>query len=204
MAKYPLELLQLITFLKKLPGVGGRTAERFAFHLLSWSQNEAEQFSELVGSLKEKIKSCTECGCLTDQNLCVFCQNPHRDQTQLCIIASAKDAYSLEETGSYRGLYHVLGGLLSPMDGKTVEHLSLHRLKERVESLQTKEIIIALDSTLEGDTTSVFLKSQYLVLGAQRFKTRFWAASRQLFRFHRWGNPRKSARRKTANVVCPS
>jgi recombination protein RecR len=160
MAKYPSDLAQLIAFLKKLPGVGTKTAERFAFQLLNWPDGELQTFSTLLAQLKEKITECSECRCLTDDNLCPFCHSGMRDKTQLCIIASPRDAYSLEETGAYRGLYHVLGGLLSPLDGKTPEHLNLEQLKKRIATLQIKEIIIALDSTLEGDTTSLFLKEQ--------------------------------------------
>jgi recombination protein RecR len=160
MARYPSVLAQLIAYLKKLPGVGSKTAERFAFQLLDWPDVELQTFSTLFAQLKEKIVKCPECHCLTDNDLCPFCHGGTRDKTQLCIIASPRDAYSLDETGAYRGLYHVLGGLLSPLDGKTPEHLNLERLKKRITALQIKEIIIALDSTLEGDTTSLFLKEQ--------------------------------------------
>jgi recombination protein RecR len=160
MAKYPSELAQLIAFLKKLPGVGTKTAERFAFQLLNWSDGELQIFSSLLAEFKKKMIQCSECRCLTDNGLCPFCHSGMRDRTQLCIIASPRDAYSLEETGAYRGLYHVLGGLLSPLDGRAPEHLNLDPLKKRITSLQIKEIIIALDSTLEGDTTSLFLKEQ--------------------------------------------
>lgn len=158
MAKYPVDLIQLIAFLKKLPGVGTKTAERFAFQLLNWQEGDLQQLSQSLGSLKEKITHCPECHCLTERGACQFCHGTTRDPSQLCIIAHAKDAYFIDETGAYRGLYHVLGGLLSPIDGKTPEHLHLERLKERITRLGIKEIIIALDSTLEGDTTSLYLK----------------------------------------------
>src|SRR6267154_1631352 len=110
MTKYPFDLAQLIAFLKKLPGVGTKTAERFAFQLLNWSEEELQAFSTLFAQLKKKITQCEDCHCLTDNHCCPFCHNVMRDKTQLCIIASPRDAYSLEETGAYRGLYHVLGG----------------------------------------------------------------------------------------------
>ncbi len=160
MAKYPFELTQLIAYLKKLPGVGTRTAERFAFHLLEWPNGELHSFSSLLAQIKKRITPCPECHCLTDNGCCAFCDSSKRNSSQLCIIAAARDAYALEETGSYRGYYHVLGGLLSPIEGKTPEHLNLERLQKRITTLQIKEIIIALDSTLEGDTTSLFLKEQ--------------------------------------------
>jgi recombination protein RecR len=160
MAKYPFELTQLIAYLKKLPGVGTKTAERFAFGLLDWREDELHALSALLAQLKKRITPCPECHCLTDSGPCYFCDRSKRDPSQLCIIASPRDAYAIEETGSFRGFYHVLGGLLSPIEGKTPEHLNLDHLKKRLTSLQIQEIIIALDSTLEGDTTSLFLKEQ--------------------------------------------
>lgn len=160
MAKYPSDLAQLIAFFKKLPGVGTKTAERFAFQILNWPENELMSFSSLLAELKKKITHCSECYCLADHSICAFCSNNARERTQLCIIASPRDAYYLEETGTYHGLYHVLGGLLSPLNGQTPEHLNLEKLKKRILDLKIKEIIIALDSTLEGDTTSLFLKEQ--------------------------------------------
>lgn len=160
MAKYPSNLVQVIAFLKKFPGVGTKTAERFAFQFLNWQEDDLLAFSTLLAEIKKKITKCPNCCCLADNDICPFCHSSERDKTQLCIIASPRDAYSLEETGAYRGLYHVLGGLLSPLNGRTPEHLNLKHLKKRVTSEQIKEIIIALDSTLEGDTTSLFLKEQ--------------------------------------------
>ncbi len=173
MAKYPHELTQLIAFLKKLPGVGTKTAERFAFQLLSWQDHDLSHFAHFLQGLKEKIMHCTECHCLTDAGKCSFCHSPSRDTSKLCIIASAREAYSIDETGAYRGLYHVLGGLLSPIEGKTPEHLRLDLLKARIERLQIQEIIIALDSTLEGDTTSLFIKEEMLSLGLPVFRLAF-------------------------------
>lgn len=160
MAKYPSDLVHLIAFLKKLPGVGTKTAERYAFQMLNWQDSELGNLAGLLLELKKKIPHCTECKCLTDNGICPFCESTTRDRSQLCIIASPRDAYSIDETGAYRGLYHVLGGLLSPIDGRSPDHLNLGQLKKRIVDLQVKEIIIALDSTLEGDTTSLYLKEQ--------------------------------------------
>lgn len=165
MAKYPSELTHLIAYLKRLPGVGTKTAERFAFQLLDWQEAELKNFSSTLFHLKEKITQCPECHCLTSDDQCFFCHSVSRDKSQLCIVASPRDAYSIDETGAFKGLYHVLGGLLSPIDGKSPEHLNLEHLKKRIHSLQIKEIIIALDSTLEGDTTSLFLKEQIQIWG---------------------------------------
>lgn len=158
MTRYPVALQQLIAFLKKLPGVGTKTAERFAFHLLSWPQAELAAFSTILANLRQTITQCPDCKCFMEKTHCPFCADSQRDPSQLCIISSPKDAYVIEETRSFKGLYHVLGCLLSPMEGRSVEHLNLDHLKKRITSHPIKEIIIALDSTIEGDTTSLYLK----------------------------------------------
>lgn len=160
MSKYPPALLNLIGYLKKLPGVGSKTAERFAFQLLNWPEVQLHDLAVHIQKIKEKIQHCPECNCLMEGALCHFCDVNKRDAHTLCIISSAKDVYSIEETRSYRGLYHVLGGLLSPLNGCRPEHLRLEQLKNRIESNRIQEIIIALDSTLEGDATALYLKDQ--------------------------------------------
>ncbi len=167
MLRYPKDLLTLIAHLKKLPGVGKKTAERYAFHLLDWEGKDLHEFAEGLATLKEKVQSCMECGCLMDGVRCTFCDHDKRDRSILCIIASPRDAYAIEETGDFRGMYHVLGTLLSPLDGKTPENLNLPQLEERIQRLGTKEIILALDSTLEGDATSFFLKEQFAKMGIE-------------------------------------
>jgi recombination protein RecR len=165
MAKYPLPLQQLIAHLKKLPGVGSKTAERFAFHLLSWNATELASIASSLTHLRESITQCPECQCLMEKNLCPFCADALRDRSQICIITSPKDIYAIEETHSFKGLYHVLGCLLSPLEGKSIEHLDLDRFQNRLEKYPIKEVIIALDSTLEGDTTSLYLKEYLLKWG---------------------------------------
>jgi len=158
MLKYPADLLKLMGLFKKLPSVGGKTAERFAFQLLNWSEDQLKEFSYHLAVLKEKIKSCPECFCIMQEETCPFCQDTQRDKSLLCVIASPKDAYALEETHTFQGLYHVLGGLLSPLEKKHPEQLHLEALKKRLSILSVKEVIIALDSTLEGDATALYLK----------------------------------------------
>jgi recombination protein RecR len=156
----PQELLTLISHLKKLPGVGTRTAERFAFELLQWPEQELSSLAALLADIKKNIPSCPTCGCLANLSAgCPFCSSS-RDQTLLCLIASPRDAYTIEETQIYRGLYHVIEHLLSPLDGRHASSLRVDRIQERIRSHGTKEIIIAFDSTLEGDTTALFLKQQ--------------------------------------------
>ena len=155
--KFPEDLLSLIAYLKKLPGVGTRTAERFAFELLEWDKTALNSFSNSLQDLKEKIPPCTTCGCLTNQGSCSFCEGRKTDS--LCILASARDAYAIEETGNYRGLYHVIEHLLSPLDGRHTNALRLDRIEDRIKEHSIKEVIIAFDSTLEGDTTALYLKN---------------------------------------------
>jgi len=158
MLRYPKDLLTLIAHLKKLPGVGKKTAERYAFHLLGWDGKDLHEFAEGIATLKEKVQACLDCGCLMDGDRCTFCDQEKRDRSQMCIIASPRDVYAIEETGDYRGMYHVLGTLLSPLDGKTPKSLNLPLLMKRLEQFNTQEVILALDSTLEGDATSLYLK----------------------------------------------
>ncbi len=167
MAKYPLPLVHLMALLKKLPGVGSKTAERFAFHLLDWPSEELSHFSELARTLKETIVHCDTCRCIKENETCTFCDTTMRDTSLLCIISSAKDAYAFEETRTYKGLYHVLGGLLSPLDGKTPDHLDLPRLRQRLAAHGVQEVILALDSTIEGDATALFLKDELQRLGVR-------------------------------------
>ena len=118
MSKYPNAINSLIAYLRKFPGVGSKTAERHAFQLLDWPDTQVQDFAKLLSTFKATIHPCPECGCLLEDTLCVFCDPSKRDLSMLCIIASAKDAYPIEETRVYKGLYHVIGGLLSPLDGK--------------------------------------------------------------------------------------
>ncbi len=150
-------MLKLIGYLKKWPGVGGKTAERFAFELLSWEAEDLKALGKSLIDLKEKIPPCPTCGCLTDRGICKFCEN--RDPHLLCLLASQRDAYAIEETGQYRGLYHVIEHLLSPLDGRHVETLRLDRIDKRIKENKIKEVIIAFDSTLEGDTTALYIKN---------------------------------------------
>lgn len=165
MLKYPPALQQLITALKLLPGVGTKTAERFAFEILTWPQETCSQLSTLIDTLQTEVPQCPTCHCLSSQEGCPFCTNPYRDTSLLCIISSPKDAYAIEETHTYKGLYHVLDSLLSPLDGRSPEDLNLAPLLHRLSSLSTQEVIIALDSTLEGDATALYLKEQIFALG---------------------------------------
>jgi recombination protein RecR len=154
----PKELFLLMNFLRKLPGIGTKTAERFAFELLQWPQNELDQFSQLLRALLQNVVACSDCGCLTDRGHCRFCERVKTPS--LCIIASAKDAYSIEETKTFFGFYHVIEHLLSPLDHRHVSTVRIDRIVERIRKHAIQEVIIAFDSTLEGDTTALYLKEQ--------------------------------------------
>ena len=157
--RYPLAIEKLMRLLNKLPGVGRRTAERYAFDfLLGWKDEELCDLQSLLQELKTTITQCSLCGALTDSGSSPFCTDQSRRQDLLCIVGSAREVYALESTREFRGLYHVLGGLLSPLDGRGEEVLELGKITSRIESSEIKEVILALDSTLEGDTTSLFLK----------------------------------------------
>lgn len=157
MEKLPEDLVSLISLLKKLPGVGIRTAERFAFEFLTWPKADLDALSELLSSAQGKVPPCPACGCLTDRGICSFCGGV-RDTSKLCLIASARDAFAIEATRCYPGLYHVIEHLLSPLDGRHASMLRLDRVEERIAKHSIREVIIAFDSTLEGDTTALFLK----------------------------------------------
>ncbi len=158
--RYPDHLSKLIHVLRRLPGVGTKSAERFAFHMLTWSDAQLREFGATVSSTKDQLKQCSLCGCLMGEEGCHFCHAQNRDSSIMCVLASPRDVFSIEETHSYQGLYHVLGGLLSPLERRGPEHLSFGKLKERLHKLQVKEVVIALDSTLEGDATSLYLKQE--------------------------------------------
>ncbi|ADI38547.1 recombination mediator RecR [Waddlia chondrophila] len=157
---YPKHLLQLIEALKRLPGVGNKSAERFAFQMLEWTPKHLKLTADLISQLPEKLKHCEECGCLIGDEQCAFCQPKRMEQEMMCVIASPKDVYAIEETHQFKGVYQVLGFLISPLEGKGPERLPLEKLNERIRRLGIREVVIALDSTLEGDATSLYLKRE--------------------------------------------
>jgi len=159
--QYPKPFFPLLEALKKLPGVGNKTAERYLFRLLEWKEEELQEFSSLLKTLPGKIKKCPECGCLAgEEEACPFCSGARKEAGTLCIVGSPRDVYAIETTGEFSGAYHVLEGLLSPMEGIGPEALNIEKLKERIRALQVREVIAALDATLEGDATALYLKKE--------------------------------------------
>lgn len=173
MNQYPSQILTLIGHLKKLPGVGRKTAERFAFYLLDWKEEDLQKFSKDLSSLKEKVVPCPTCGCLNDAPACYFCTSPSRDRSVLCLVSSPRDVYPIEETHAFKGLYHVIGGLLSPLDGRSIDPLSIEKLAKRITENEVSEVIIAFDSTLEGDATALFIKQELDQIGVKATRLAF-------------------------------
>lgn len=160
MHNYPQALKQLIEALKTLPGIGSKSAERFAFHILEKPQAELQQLANILATCKEKIPTCDTCGSYFDGNECPFCNLSNRDPSLLCIVTHPKDVFAIEQTHVFKGLYHVIGGVLSPLEGKGPDHLKLPRLTHRLNTLGIKEVVIAIDSTVEGDATSLYLQQE--------------------------------------------
>ena len=156
---YPKQLLSLIEALKKLPGVGKKTAERYAFKILDWTPEEIKKFSLILQMLPTSISLCDECGCFIEQKHCVFCSKDSL-HPQLCIVAYPKDVYPIAQAHLFKGYYHVLGGLLSPLEGKSADQLRVKNLIERIQQREIREVILALDATLNGDATALFLAKE--------------------------------------------
>lgn len=140
-----------------LPSIGKRSALRLVLELLKRSPEDMERFANAISTLKDKIKYCKSCGNISDTEMCTICNNPARDHQTICIVEDIRDIMAIESTGTYRGIYHVLGGVISPMDGRGPEDLNLHTLLEKAENKQIKEIIFALSATMEGDTTNFYI-----------------------------------------------
>ena len=141
----------------KLPGVGRKTALRLVLHILRLDENMVDGFAEAIQTLRHKVHYCKVCHNISDEDVCQICADPHRDTTLVCVVENIQDVMAIEATGQYHGLYHVLGGVISPMDGVGPSDLQIYSLVERVEQEHLKEVILALSSTLEGDTTCFFI-----------------------------------------------
>lgn len=141
----------------KLPGIGRKTALRLVLHLLKQSTFEVEKFGKSMIQLREEIQYCKVCHNISDTEVCQICSNPSRDNKTLCVVENIKDVMSVENTQQFKGLYHVLGGIISPMDGIGPHDLQIESLIERVKTDEVKEVILALSTTMEGDTTNFYI-----------------------------------------------
>lgn len=140
-----------------LPGIGRRTALRLVIQLMNRSKEEVKQFTDAFIKMSENIKHCKICGNISDHEICSICQNPKRDHSIVCVVEDIRDILAIESTQSYSGVYHVLGGIISPMDGVGPSDLNIASLIERAESEDVSEIILALSATMEGDTTNFYI-----------------------------------------------
>jgi recombination protein RecR len=141
----------------KLPGIGRKTALRLVLYLLRQNENASISFGEAIIRLRKEIKYCQKCHNISESEVCPICTNPSRDESVICVVENVKDVMSIENTHQHYGLYHVLGGLISPMDGVGPQDIEIESLVERVKEGQVKEIILALSATMEGDTTNFYI-----------------------------------------------
>lgn len=154
---YPNSLKNLIESFKKLPGIGEKTAERLAFSMLNFKEEDIILFSDSIKNIKEKIKKCELCNNLTEENLCSICKDKTRNSDIICIVEDSKNVMLFEKIGMFNGRYHVLNGLISPLSGINPENINLSSLLKRVENEKIKEVIIAVKPTIEGETTSLYI-----------------------------------------------
>jgi recombination protein RecR len=147
----------LVTQLAKLPGIGRRTAQRLTFHLLSAKPADALELAHAIEEVKNRVRFCRDCGNLTEEELCPICADPRRDRALICVVEQPVDVVSLERTAEYRGLYHVLGGALSPLDGVEPGDLRIGGLLERIERGGVEEVVLATNPTMTGEATAAYL-----------------------------------------------
>lgn len=154
---YPNSLRSLMDSFKILPGIGEKTAERLALAVLHMDTEKAEIFSKSILNVKEKIKKCSVCHSLTEEDICSICKDENRDDKTICVVEEPKDVVLFENVGSFHGKYHVLDGLISPLDGINPENLNIANLVHRVNEDKIKEIILAITPSIEGETTSLYI-----------------------------------------------
>lgn len=156
--QHPAPIQRLSESLMRLPSIGPKTAQRLAYHLLDAPLEEVNEMVASLQSLKSDVARCKACGNFTTNDHCTICESARRDRSLLCVVAHAKDIVAFERTGEYRGLYHVLGGLISPMDGRGPEQLNVDSLLKRVEQEEFHEVVLATDPTVAGEATALYLE----------------------------------------------
>lgn len=155
----------LIDELGRLPGIGPKSAQRIAFHIIQSERVDISRLADVLRTVKEKVKFCTECGNISEEGLCRICRDPRRDQSLICVVEESKDVIAIEKTREFRGKYHVLGGAISPIDGIGPENLRIRELMVRLAATEIQEIIIATDPNLEGEATATYLSRLLKPLG---------------------------------------
>lgn len=153
-------LERLMAEFRKLPGIGARTAERLAYHVLRAGKEDAMALAYAIRDVKKNMRNCRECFNLTEDELCAVCADPRRDRTVICVVEQPKDVWAFERTGAYRGLYHVLLGRLAPLEDMGPESLTVNELVARVRESGVKEVILATNPNLEGDGTATYIREQ--------------------------------------------
>ncbi len=159
MSYYPKSLERLISELAKLPGIGEKSAQRLAFHLINQPKQDLEDLSDSLLGVKDSIHFCPNCFTITDQEMCEICSDPKRDQSIVCVIEDIRDLYALERTHEYNGLYHVLHGAISPLEGVGPGDIKAKELIERLKDLPIEEVIMATNPSPEGEATAMYLKN---------------------------------------------
>lgn len=165
MPNHPETIQNLIREFNKLPGIGEKTSERFVFYLLKQPKSELEKLGLAIEHLKDKIKICSSCQNFSQNNPCQICGDKSRDQKTVCVVAEPQDVLALEKTGEYKGVYHVLYGVLKPIEGVTPDKLTIGKLLERLKKDSLKELIIALNPDIEGESTTLYLKKLFTPFG---------------------------------------
>ena len=155
----------LIDELGRLPGIGPKSAQRIAFHIIQSERVDISRLADVLRTVKEKVKFCAECGNISEEELCRICRDPRRDPTLICVVEESKDVIAIEKTREFRGKYHVLGGAISPIDGIGPENLRIRELMVRLAATEIQEIIIATDPNLEGEATATYLSRMLKPLG---------------------------------------
>lgn len=165
MAEFAEPLARLIQECKRLPGIGQKSAQRIAFYLLRAPREEAQTLAQAILDIKEKLGICAECNNISDGELCLYCRDPHREHTQICVVEEPHNIVSVETTRTFRGIYHVLHGAISPLRGIGPEQLRIQNLVERVHKTDVQEVILATNPTVEGEATAVYLSRLLKPLG---------------------------------------
>jgi recombination protein RecR len=154
---YAKPLARLVGELEKLPGIGPKSAQRLAFHLLRLPPEEARLLASAISQVKEQIHPCAICYNYTDQEICEICSDPRRDQSLLCVVADPRDLIAIERTSEFRGLYHVLGGVINPIEGVFADQLRINELMERLQKGEVKEVILAMNPQVEAEVTATYV-----------------------------------------------
>jgi len=157
----------LIDELGRLPGVGPKSAQRIAFHIIQSDRVDVTRLAEILKTVKERVKFCTTCGNISEEELCRICKDPRRDNSSICVVEESKDVLAIEKTREFKGKYHVLGGAISPIDGIGPENLRIKELMTRLAQTQVNEVIIATDPNLEGEATATYLTRLIKPLGVK-------------------------------------